>query len=364
MTRSVAPHASTPAGTVRPRGAYRGSGHAGEPVDRRPGVAGRLPPPARTATWRDRRTAWIWTAAWELARRVPEPLAFGAAAVGGRIAHRRATGMRSRVRANLARVVDAGDLDAAVQAAFASYARYWVESFRAADVPVASVHARTTTDGFHHLDGVLADGRGAVVLLAHHGSWDMAARWAESHGYHLAVVAEVLRPRRLFERFVRLREQIGLEVVPLPRRRRRAAADTAAGEGGDEQSPSGPHGGSVATRLADVLRANHLVGLLTDRDLSGDAPLRPFFGEDTRIPLGAAVLAARTGAPIVPITMLQRPGRRWHLQILPPIRPAGRRIADIHADVVAGLEAIVRLDPNQWHAFQPMWPGPPATQDR
>ena len=338
--RGTAPPAQHPGSddvpAVRPWDHYRGSGRPGVPVDRNPGAADRLPPETSPPRWRHRRTALVWTVVWEVARRLPESVVFAVAAVGGELAHRVAGGARRRVMENLRRVVDPGALDVTTRHAFRSYARYWIEAFRAADIGVDETHVRTTTAGFRHLDGVLAEERGAIVLLAHHGSWDMAARWAESHGYHLAVVAEVLRPRALFTRFVRLREAVGLEVVPLARNER---AD-----------------GRIASRLGAVLDANHLVGLLTDRDLRGRSPEVTFFGERTSMPVGAAVLSCRRGTPIVPITMLQRPGRRWHLQIMPPIRPDGRSVREVHAEVAQALETLIRLDPAQWHAFQPVWP--------
>jgi len=310
---------------------YRGSGHPGEPVDRRPGAQGRIPAPRSPESRRQRALGALWGAVWELTRRLPEPVAFGLGDLGGRLAHRLAPATRRRVAANLAHVVDPGDLDATVAAAFRSYARYWVEAFRAADLDPGDLDRRTTTDGFAHLDAALEGGRGVIVLLAHHGSWDVAARWAESHRYHLAVVAEVVRPRAVFRRFVRLREDIGLEVLPLHR------------------------GGDVTARLTRVLEANHLVGLLTDRDLTGRAPEVTLFGGRTRVPLGPAVLARRTGAPIVPITLLQRPGRCWHLQVLPAIEPGEASVRELHAAVLAALEAIIGLDPAQWHAFQPVF---------
>jgi phosphatidylinositol dimannoside acyltransferase len=321
---------------VRPHFSYRGSGLPGQQVHRNPGATSRLPAEESPPSWRARRTTLLWTVLWECARRLPEALVFAVAAAAGSLAYRTVPVVRGRVRENLRRVVGGERLEEVTRQAFRSYARYWIEAFRAADIGEERTHERTTTAGFRHLDGVLDEGRGAIVLLAHHGSWDMAARWAESHGYHLAVVAEVLRPRALFARFVRLREAVGLEVVPLER-----------GERSD---------GRIAARLGAVLDANHLVGLLTDRDLRGRAPRVPFFGEPTSMPVGAAVLACRRGTPIVPITMLQRPHRRWHLQILPPIRAAGRSVAEVHADVARALESLIRLDPTQWHAFQPVWP--------
>ena len=310
---------------------YRGSGHAGVPVDRNPGAVERIPPDPRPERWRQRLDALVWGRAWEAARRLPEAGAYRLADAVALVLWRVARGMRQRVARNLARVVEPQDLPAAVKAAFRSYARYWVEAFRAADVASEEVDRRTTTAGFCHLDAALDRGRGAIVLLAHHGSWDTAARWAETHGYHLAVVAEVVRPRALFAKFVRLREAIGLEVVPLQR------------------------GAAVTGRLIEVAADNHLVGLLTDRDLTGRAPVAEFFGEPARIPVGAAVLSRRTGAPVVPITMLQRPGRRWHLQVLPAVDLAGADAAGAAQRLAAALEDLIRLDPSQWHAFQPVW---------
>ncbi len=247
---------------------YRGSGHAGAAVDRNPGAATRIPPDPRPENWRLRATALAWTAAWEAARRLPEGLVLALADAAGRAGYRLGGDARRRVASNLARVVAPEGLDATVRAAFRSYARYWVEAFRAADISPEEIDRRTTTDGFDHLDAALDLGRGVVVLLAHHGSWDSAARWAETHGYHLAVVAEVLRPHALFAKFVRLREAIGLEVVPLRR------------------------GAALTERLTEVAAANHLVGLLTDRDLSGTAPVVRFFGEPARIPSDPSCSAA------------------------------------------------------------------------
>ena len=315
----------------RPRRAYRGSGHPGAPIERRPGAADRLPPDPRPETARHRRTALVWDIGWETARRLPEPIAFALADLLGRLAHRLARRTRQQVRRTLSRVVPPAELDATVSAAFRSYARYWVEAFRAADLDPDDLDARTTTGGFAHLDAALQRGRGVVVLLAHHGSWDVAAQWAETHGYHLAVVAEVLRPRALFAKFVRLREAVGLDVVPLRR------------------------GDALLERLSAVTEGNHLVGLLSDRDLSRSAPQVQLFGDSCRIPRGPAVLATRTDAAIIPITMLQLPGRRWHLQCLPEVPVDGLDVDEATRRVARALEDLIRLAPEQWHMFQPLY---------
>jgi lauroyl/myristoyl acyltransferase len=174
------------------------------------------------------------------------------------------------------------------------------------------------------------------VLMAHHGSWDVGARWVESHGYHFVVVTEEVRPRRLFARFTRLREAMGVEVVPLRRGGRRPKAS--------------------AAPLVAALSANHVVGLVADRAVGGSAAPVTLFGAPTRVPRGPAALATATGAALVPATMLQRPGRRWHLQVLPEVD-----LRDLPPDaatqaVTTAIEDLVRLDPSQWHAaFSPLW---------
>ncbi|HWH31800.1 MAG TPA: phosphatidylinositol mannoside acyltransferase [Egibacteraceae bacterium] len=310
---------------------YRGTGVPGVPVDRNPGAADRIPPDPRPEPLRLRLTGWLYVAVWEAARRLPESWAHALAQAAARWMLRRRGPAQERLRRNLARVVPADELDDTVAEAFRSYARYWVEAFRAADLSAHDVDRRTTSTGFDKLDAVLEQGRGAIVLLAHHGSWDVAAQWGETHGYHLAVVAELLRPRAVFRRFVRLREAIGLEVVPLRR------------------------GDDMVGRLTEVLAANHMVGLLSERDLTGKGPVVDFFGEPARVPPGPVVLSQRTGVPIVPAVLLQRPGLRWHFEILDPFDVEGMTVAEGCQRLAHALEDIIRTDPAQWHAFQPVW---------
>lgn len=312
---------------------YRGSGHPGHPVDRNPGALGRLGA-SRSESRLDRLRGVLWLAAWEAVRRMPERLAFGIAVIAAPIFRTIARTQRAQLRRNLRRVLPGAteeEIDRLVIDGFRSYARYFIEVFRVSELTPEAVAARSTTEGFEHLDAALERGRGVIVLLAHHGSWDVAARWAESHGYHLAVVAEVVKPRALFARFVTLREQVGLEVVPLRR------------------------GDALLRRLGRILDTNHLVGLLSDRDLSGKGPIVELFGEPSRVPPGPVLLARRTGAAVVPITMHQRPGRRWHLQVLPELDVTTGSFEEGCEALAAGIESLVRTDPSQWHALSPVW---------
>ncbi len=162
----------------------------------------------------------------------------------------------------------------AVQEAFDSYARYWLESFRLPSLSVDEVERGFDVDGFEHITDALAAGKGAIILLAHLGGWEWAGRWIADRGHPITVVVEKIEPPELFDWFVDLRSALGMHVVAL-----------------------GPDAGSTVVR---ALRANHVVCLLADRDLHRSGPEVEFFGERTTLPGGPATMALRTGAPILP----------------------------------------------------------------
>jgi KDO2-lipid IV(A) lauroyltransferase len=171
--------------------------------------------------------------------------------------------------------------------------------------------------------------------LPHLGSWEVGAVWAARHGFPLTTVAEPLEPPELYEWFVAQREKLGLRVLPLAAR--------------------------ASTDLLTTLRRGELVALLADRDIVGDGVDVELFGERTRMPGGPAVLALRSGAPLIACAIFMRPRGRHFIVVRPPI--AVERLGRLREDVArvtqqlaCELEALVRLAPEQWHVFQPNWP--------
>jgi len=227
-----------------------------------------------------------------------------------------------------------------VRAAFDSYARYWMESTRATGTSAGSLEARMSIEGLDHIDAALAAGKGGIVALPHLGSWDFGGAWIASIGYPLTVVAEEVKPKALFDWFVEMRADMGLEVVSL-----------------------GPQAGPAVGR---ALRENRLVALLSDRDLVGNGVEVDFFGERTRLPAGPATLALRTGAALLPSAIYLRPRGRNHAVICPPLAVErsgeGLRadVARITQDLAHALEDLIRVAPEQWHMFQPNWIGDPG----
>jgi phosphatidylinositol dimannoside acyltransferase len=282
----------------------------------------------------------LYRAGSAVASAIPDVAVFRAAEAAGSLVARGNRGKREVVRRNLARVVPPERLEEAVDEAFRSYARYWVEALRLPKPGTEEIRKRTTAEGLDELTERLNEGHGVIFVAPHLGSYDVAGAWLASHGWRIIAVAEELNPPALFDHFTRLRASVGVEVLPVGK-------------------------GSTARTLLTALRSGAVVGLVADRDISGSGIDIEFFGETTKLPSGPAVLALRTGAPIAVGALFQRPGGRYHAVVLEPIHvEAGKadpeRVRELTMAVARQMEELIRREPGQWHLFQPNWPSDPG----
>jgi phosphatidylinositol dimannoside acyltransferase len=293
-----------------------------------------LPPPP-PETIKQRAVYWQYRTVWETAALLPAPVAKRLPARIGPAWYRAASDrQRAQVRRNLARVVpDASpdELGQLVRAAYVSYARYWLDSFRLHTMEADEVLAASTDEGLEHVDAMRDSGLGGIVATGHLGSWDVGAFFTSQRQWGMVVVAELVEPRRLFERFVRLRRNAGIDVIPLVR------------------------GGDMLDRLeARVRHEGEIATLLADRDLTKRGPIVEFFGEPCRLPPGTAALARRTGRPVVGGAFLTREDG-FHAMVLPPVEIADVDVYDGTQVVARQLETMIRRAPEQWHVFVPNW---------
>src|SRR5205085_2034862 len=82
---------------------------------------------------------------------------------------------------------------------------YWYETFALRTMPPQEVDRRFSVDGLENVDRAIAAGTGIVLALPHMGNWDAAGHWLCLKGYRLTAVAEELRPKSVFELFLRHR---------------------------------------------------------------------------------------------------------------------------------------------------------------
>ncbi len=283
-------------------------------------------------------TDLAYAAGWRAVRLLPERVAAVAFMAAADVAVRRGGRGARRLRSNLARVVPPGtDLDRLTRVAMRSYARYWLEVFRLQDMSRDRIIGGMRMLDEPRLRDALAAGHGTIAALPHMGNWEHAGAWLAANGEPFTTVAERLQPASLFDRFIRFRSALGMEVIPLT---------------GGEQPPF--------DLLADRLSGGGTVCLLADRDLSADGVPVMFFGATATMPPGPAALALRTGATLLPATLwFDRDG--WSVRIHPAVP---------HTDVAQMTQALadafaegIASHPADWHMLQRIWRDePPAAR--
>lgn len=273
--------------------------------------------------------------------RLPRSVAYAIADLAGRLWYRFAPQRRALVAANLTRVCAASgpptsgsSLRRLVRAAFVAHARYYLELLRGPHYPLERVGEIVTVPGWATFEAILRAGP-TVLVSAHLGNFEPFGAYLAAHGFRAVAPVEEIKPAVLFE-FLRARRGSGrgVDVVPLSRARR---------------------------PMIDALRRGGVVGLVAERDLSGDGLPVEFFGHRVTMPQGPATLAVLTGAAVIVGRSLRIGPERFEVRAHQlEWTPTGDRHADIEAltrRIAARMESDIATAPEQWFgAFQRFWP--------
>lgn len=282
-----------------------------------------------------------YVAASAVVRWLPEPLVYWLAHRLGSLAARRSK-RRTVVEANLSRITglprDSDRVQELVVDSFRSYARYWLETFRLVREDADFFLERFRAKGADNIDDALARGKGVVVAVGHLGNWDAAGAWVGARGNRLVTVAEVLRPRRMFDFFRDHRARLGMTIFPAEK--------------------------GATERLSQAVMDGAVVAILGDRDLKGRGPEVTFFGDRVTFPPGPASVMFRTQAPLlvagVWATRFDDGRYGWEAEITPPLDVPTERsdeaMAEVTQAVATELERMVAKRPEEWHVMQPVWP--------
>jgi Kdo2-lipid IVA lauroyltransferase/acyltransferase len=187
------------------------------------------------------------------------------------------------------------------------------------------VLAAVDGSGQEHLSAALAQGRGAILITGHLGNWELAGAALSHHGYPLSVVASTQQNSSLQDYLMAIRRRHGLKVIP-----RHAPRE-----------------------CFTCLRENGVLVLLIDlRDPQGDIVV-PFFDRPTTCLSGPAVLAMKTGAPVLLGAVWRKPDGRFEGEVSPalPVVKSGDRDRDVLENTAlfhSTLEKAIRRYPAQW----------------
>lgn len=199
--------------------------------------------------------------------------------------------------------------------------------------------------GAEHLHEVLAQGRGAILVGGHVGSFEaLSAAGREFAGLDIAMAMYPDNARLINETLQAIAPDFRMRIIALGQR-------------------------SAMLAIRDWLDGGGVVGLLADRSLPGadgrtDTLLVPFLGREAPFALGPWRLAQLLRRPVVFMAGLYNGGRRYELRFEPladfgtsPPDADGRERAlhDAARAYAARLESICRAAPYNWFNFHDFW---------
>jgi len=198
--------------------------------------------------------------------------------------------------------------------------------FRPTDVMLS----RVRVEGGEHLAAAAAHGRGVLILTAHYGNWELLAAAHTLSGLPLSIVTRPLDHPALDDLADRFRRRSGAELIT----KRQAVREVLA-----------------------ALRRNRMVGILLDQNATrAEGVFVPFFGSPASTSKGLALLALRTGAPVVPIFLRREPAGRHCMEVGPALPPPADGLVTTYTTTFNRvLEAAIRRAPEQWLWMHDRW---------
>lgn len=334
-----APVARETAAAERSAGEAGQAGEAAREVKRRGTPAQRL----RVA---------VLGAASRVACRLPERPLLALADVVGWLWYRLAPARAEQARRNLERVArelerrgtgspnvraaatDARALERLVRSAFRHNARYYLEILRVPGLTPAIFEDRVVVETPDTVEAAFAGGP-VIFVSAHLGPIELPGLYlAHRSGRTFVAPMEAVDDPALQGWFERTRGSLGVRIVGLRAARRALLAE---------------------------LRAGGQVGIVADRDIAGGGIETPLFGAPAPMPIGPALLALESGAPIYAVGVRRLPDGRTAGGLVPvPVAAEGTRRERIAATLraeAAAFEELISAAPDQWSAvFFPIWP--------
>jgi Kdo2-lipid IVA lauroyltransferase/acyltransferase len=188
--------------------------------------------------------------------------------------------------------------------------------------------------GAEHVERALAGGRGAVLVTAHVGNWELHGL---AHGHRFGSIGVVARPLdnpELDRRLCEFRTRGGNSVIY----KKRALA-----------------------QVLRLLRDNRGIALLIDQNVQeGDGIFVDFFARKAATTTVAAALAVKTGAALLPCRTELRPDGRYRLLYDAPLAVVGgadkqAEIARLTQELTRVIEGWIRQAPSQWLWIHRRW---------
>jgi len=197
------------------------------------------------------------------------------------------------------------------------------------------IRKRFTVEGKEFFEEALLKGKGAIALGFHFGNWEVTGIVSKLLRHNIVALARPLKRRTLLNNFLNhLRESTGLTIIV------------------NENT------GRMVMRL---LQENKLVAILGDqREKRSRGVFVEFFGTKVPTSKGTAMIAMKTGAPVIPVYSVRKGFLRYTIVCANPIEMErtgniGELVEKNTRKINAFLETIIKQYPDEWFWVHRRW---------
>ncbi|MBL7849257.1 MAG: lysophospholipid acyltransferase family protein [Cyclobacteriaceae bacterium] len=197
-------------------------------------------------------------------------------------------------------------------------------------------------EGKEYAERAKAKGKGVIYFTGHIGAFELMITAMGLNGLPFMVIGTALKDERLNDIVVQFRAKHGSE--PIQR-------------------------GRETFKLIKTLKSGGAVGMLIDQDTKVKSRFVNFFGMPASTPVGAALMAMKTGAAVVPALIHLGKDNLQHMVLYPEVEMVNT--GDEEQDMITNtqtlttiLEEAIRRNPAQWVWMHERWKTKPGEEER
>jgi KDO2-lipid IV(A) lauroyltransferase len=207
---------------------------------------------------------------------------------------------------------------------------------------LADLEKFLVTTGLENYEKAYAKGKGVMFLTSHLGAFDLQITNMALRGLKPNIIGTALGDERLNELLVKYRNSHG--AIAIER-------------------------GRESVRLFKALKSGGSIAILIDQDTKVKSRFVNFFGKPASTPIGATVLALKSGCAVVPTYVYLDENYKQQMHILPeiPLVYTGDEEQDLIINTqnfTNFTEDIVRQHPEQWVWMHERWKTKPGEEIR
>lgn len=203
-----------------------------------------------------------------------------------------------------------------------------IEFFQIPKMDLETYQRKVTVEGLEQALKILDENRGALLLLGHFGNWELMALMSKVIGRPILAIAKPIKRNPWLDRWIiQSRNEIGLEIIPPV---------------------------NATQKVLQALSRNKIVAILFDqRGKRSKGVWAEFFGRKVPTTAGLAVMALKSGSPVLPVFMIREGFGQHRLIIRDPLEliHTGHFKKDVEANTQLFnrvLESVIRQYPEQW----------------